>query len=46
MHEKLRRRKSQNSTVKSEPLLVDNVSMFVKRANNYNPLGILEIYEE
>jgi len=46
MHEKLERRKHQKITVKSEQLLVENISMFGKRANNYNPLAILEIYEE
>ena len=46
MCEKLERRKHQNSTVKSEKHLVENVSMFGKRVNNYHPLAILEIYEE
>jgi hypothetical protein len=46
MHEKLERRKHKNSRVKSEQLLVENVFMFGTWANNYNPLAILEIYEE
>jgi hypothetical protein len=45
MHEKLKRTQ-QNSGVKSEQLLVENVSMFGKRANNYKPLAIHGIYEE
>jgi len=46
MHENLERRAQQNSGVKSEQPLVENVSMFGKRANNYKSLAILEIYEE